>query len=120
MAYGQSKQLVAQSSYLPRRTTTSQSSRNSLLRRSSSVWNFTDQDLFPVYKLGYLPSVPLHQQESMLVSELIYCMVGVRGMYIVPAEGSLSDDLNGVRFNISDKIDVSLKEMVNQVIVNSV
>lgn len=51
----------------------------------------------------------------MLVSELMHCMVGVRGTYIVPAEGSLSEDLGEVRFNISEKVDVSLRDMVNQV-----
>lgn len=80
------------------------------------MWNFSDQDLFPVYKLGYLPSVPINDQESMLVGELMHCMVGVRGTYIVPAEGSLSDEqLGEVRFNISDKVDVSLRDLVNQV-----
>lgn len=114
IAYGHSKQLVPQNLYQPRRNA-SQSSKNSISHRTSSVWNFSDQDLFPVYKLGYLPSIPLNEQESMLVSELMHCMVGVRGTYIVPAEGSLSEDLGEVRFNISEKVDVSLRDMVNQV-----
>lgn len=114
IAYGHSNQLVPQNLYQPRRNA-SQSSKNSISHRTSCVWNFSDQDLFPVYKLGYLPSIPLNEQESMLVSELMHCMVGVRGTYIVPAEGSLSEDLGEVRFNISEKVDVSLRDMVNQV-----
>lgn len=114
IAYGHNKQMPPQNPYQPRRNA-SQSSKNSISNRTSSVWNFNDQDLFPVYKLGYLPSVPLHGQESMLVDELMHCMVGVRGTYIVPAEGSLGDDLAEVRFNISEKVDVSLRDLASQV-----
>lgn len=115
IAYGHSKQMVPQNAFHQTRRNASQSSKNSVSHRSTSVWNFTDQDLFPVYKLGYLPSIPLNEQEPMLVGELINCMVGVRGTYIVPAEGSLADDLGEIRFNISEKVDVSLRDLVNQV-----
>lgn len=56
----------------------------------------------------------MSSQESIILTELIYSLVGVKGHFIVP--DSSCANLDPVRFKISDQIHESLKDMVQQIL----
>lgn len=104
----------------PNSGTTSSSLR---LRRSNSIWNFHDRDLFPVQQLRcYMPAVSVADQESLVVNELLHCLVGVRGTYIVPidADGAGADDdddqMAAIAFRVSTQLNASLRTKVQDIL----
>lgn len=56
----------------------------------------------------------MSSQESIILTELIYCLVGVKGHFIVPDTNCANID--PVRFKISDQIHESLKDMIQQIV----
>lgn len=59
--------------------------------------------------VGPLKNVPVSSQENILVSDLLHCLVGTTGQYIVPMRGP-----EGVSFNIDPSIDKSLRALVHR------
>lgn len=56
----------------------------------------------------------MSSQESIILAELIYSLVGVKGHFIVPDTSCANID--PVRFKISDQIHDSLKDMIQQIV----
>lgn len=79
-----------------------------------SLWNFSDENLFPFHKFHAIPDLPTHSQEQIIINELLHCLVGVRGTYIVPVENTI-DGLQDVTFTISNKIDNSIRDIAQEV-----
>lgn len=86
----------------------------SSLNRRSSIWDFSDEDLFPLHKLNYAPDIPTSSQEYIILNELIHSLVGIRGQYIVPDEKTIRG-FEAIKFNISDKIDPSIRDIAQEV-----
>lgn len=117
------------------------STGTALTRSISNVWNFQDRDLFPVAQLQALPPhLPAGAQEQLIVDELLHCLIGVRGTYIVPVmaatttlpddfsdedafsvdelagSGILHDDLAAISFAISDRLAPALRDQVQEIL----
>lgn len=84
---------------------------STLVSGQRSLWNFSDENLFPFHKFYAIPDVPAHSQEQIIINELLHCLVGVRGTYIVP----VIDGLQHVTFTVSNKIDNSIRDIVQEV-----
>lgn len=88
-------------------------SSSSLASGQRSLWNFSDENLFPLHKFQTIPDVPAHSQEHIIINELLHCLVGVRGTYIVPVVNT--EDLQDVTFTVSNKLDSSIRDIVQKV-----
>jgi len=73
--------------------------------------NFVNSSHISVKELGPLKNVPVSSQESILVADLLYCLVGTGGQYIV---ANKSDQ--GLAFNIDQSIDKSLQSLVRRIL----
>lgn len=115
------------------RSATSATSARQLARRSSSMWNFHDRDLFPLHALHRLPAahVPVAEQERIVIGELLSCLMGVGGSYIAPGASNndaaapvsdydVDDDDSGelapIQFSVSDRLSVSLRAQVLEIV----
>lgn len=87
---------------------------NMLVSSQRSLWNFSDENLFPFHKFHEIPDVPAHSQEQIIINELLHCLVGIRGTYIVPVEKTING-LQDVTFTVSTKIDMSIRDIVQEV-----
>lgn len=87
---------------------------NTIVSSQRSLWNFSDENLFPFHKFHTIPDVPAHSQEPIIINELLHCLVGVRGTYIVPVENTING-LQEVTFTVSNKIDNSIRDIVQEV-----
>lgn len=56
----------------------------------------------------------MSSQESIILGELIYSLVGVKGHFIVP--DTSCSNIDPVRFKVSDQIHESLKDMIQQIV----
>lgn len=61
------------------------------------------------------PVIPVVDQEKVVVKELLYCLIGVGGNYIVPIECNV-DGSPTIKFNISDKIQTSLRDILQEIL----
>ncbi len=59
--------------------------------------------------------IPVVDQEKVIVKELLYCLIGVGGNYIVPVESTV-DGIATIKFNISDKIQTSLRDILHEIL----
>lgn len=59
-----------------------------------------------------LKGVPVSSQESTLVGELLYCLVGCGSSHIQP----LASQSGGIRFKLDDNIDHSLQCLINRIL----
>lgn len=94
--------------------TKANASNSTLVSSQRSLWNFSDENLFPFHKFHTIPNVPAHAQEQIIINELLHCLVGLRGTYIVPVENTI-DGLQDVTFTVSNKIDNSIRDIVQEV-----
>lgn len=113
------------------------SSTRQLARRSSSVWNFNDRDMFPLHALHRLPAahVPVAEQERLVIGELLSCLIGVGGSYIAPVDrrdhtsagksaaatadadnDDVDDELSPIRFSVSDRLTPSVRAQVLDIV----
>ncbi|XP_059621004.1 gamma-tubulin complex component 2 homolog isoform X2 [Phlebotomus argentipes] len=81
-------------------------------RRPYAQWNFTNGE--PVGGATYLnaAAIPISSQESIILSELLFCLIGIRGTYIVPE--FQGDTLVG--FKVSDQISEILRDLVKDIL----
>lgn len=61
------------------------------------------------------PVIPVVDQEKVVVKELLHCLIGVGGNYIVPVECNV-DGIATIKFNISDKIQASLRDILQEIL----
>lgn len=79
---------------------------------STSLWDFNFTDTIP-YQQFNATALPLTEQESVILNELIYCLIGIRGSYI---NAEQPNGLEPIKFKISEQIQVSLRDIVNQIL----
>ncbi|XP_055388883.1 gamma-tubulin complex component 2 homolog isoform X2 [Condylostylus longicornis] len=89
---------------------------------ASSNKNQTDTVLWEMPKLDVLQfqqinisAVPKVSQETLLLYDLIYCLSGMQGTYIVPEE-TIEGDKVEIRFKVSDQIDSSLRNLAQEIL----
>lgn len=62
-------------------------------------------------------ALPLKRQEQLVVADLIYCIIGITGDYIIAQYATINDnDFSPIIFKISDQIDVSLRNIVQDIL----
>ncbi|XP_055677450.1 gamma-tubulin complex component 2 homolog isoform X2 [Lutzomyia longipalpis] len=81
-------------------------------RRPYSQWGFTNGD--PIAGSVHLnaAAIPITSQENIILSELLYTFIGIRGTYIVP---EFQEDVL-VGFKISDQIHDTLREIIRDIL----
>lgn len=68
----------------------------------------------PASFVAPLGAIPVCSQESMLLEDIIYCLEGAEGDYIVPC--ALQGPYEPRTFSIGDSVDPSLRELVKQIL----
>lgn len=92
------------------------SSQISEISHSTSVNSFNDFVQLSTHSSTHTAHViPVVDQEKVVVKELLYCLIGVGGSYIVPIETSV-DGIATIKFNISDKIQASLRDILQEIL----
>lgn len=62
-------------------------------------------------------ALPILRQEQLIVDDILYCIIGVPGDYIIPQfTGDSENDFTPISFKISDQIDVSLRNIVQDIL----
>lgn len=88
--------------------------------RPHSLWylNKVTHDSLPrSSKVINCAALPIANQENLIINDLIYLFIGITGDYITPVFTAESE--NGfapIKFNISDQIDVSLRNIVEDIL----
>lgn len=82
---------------------------------SNSLYNFNDFVQLTTHHSISAPVIPVVDQEKVVVKELLYCLIGVGGNYIVPIECNV-DGSATIKFNISDKIQTSLRDILQEIL----
>ena len=63
-------------------------------------------------KVGALEKIPASSQESAIVQDLLYCLIGIEGVHVKPAK----DPKDGaLRFIVDRTLDASLKELLDRI-----
>ncbi|KAJ6630896.1 Gamma-tubulin complex component 2 like [Pseudolycoriella hygida] len=91
------------------------SSQMSEINNSISLNSFNDFVQLNTHNAISAPSIRVADQEKVLVRELLYCLIGIGGNYIVPAECTV-DGITTIKFNISDKIQTSLRDILQEIL----
>lgn len=91
------------------------SSQISEIGHSSTLNNFNDFVQLSTHNSSSAPVIPVVDQEKVVVKELLYCLIGIGGNYIVPVE-CIVDGIATIRFNISDKIQSSLRDILQEIL----
>lgn len=77
--------------------------------------NFNDFVQLSTHNSASAPVIPVVDQEKVVVKELLYCLIGVGGNYIVPVE-CIVGGIATIKFNISDKIQTSLRDILQELL----
>lgn len=92
------------------------SSQISEISHSTSLNNFNDFVQLSTHNITIsAPVIPVVDQEKVVVKELLYCLIGVGGNYIVPTECNVDGTVT-IKFNISDKIQASLRDILQEIL----
>lgn len=91
------------------------SSQISEISHSTPSNNFNDFVQLATHNSVSAPVIPVVDQEKVVVKELLYCLIGVGGNYIVPTECTV-DGTATIKFNISDKIQASLRDILQEIL----
>lgn len=78
---------------------------------SRNLWNFNKVDSIG-HNISHVAGLPISAQEQEILSEVLYCLIGMRGQYIQPKEVI---GFKALEFNVSDEIHSSLRDVVLQV-----
>jgi gamma-tubulin complex component 2 len=70
----------------------------------------------PPKEVGPLKNVPVSSQESILVLDLLYCLQGTAGQYIVPVRPAAGDPVAGLQFTVDPTVDKSLQALVRRIL----
>lgn len=85
-------------------------------QRSNSLWSFNQFNCIPLQNsIRNAPNVPISVQEQMLITELLYCLVGVRGTNIWPEITDTLDDFQPIKFRINESIQISYQDIIQEV-----
>ncbi|GAB0088030.1 Gamma-tubulin complex component [Sergentomyia squamirostris] len=85
---------------------------NPVKKRQHAQWNFTNGDSPATGIYLNAAAIPIGSQESIILSELLYTFIGIRGTYIVPE--FQGDVLMG--FKVSDQIHDTLREIIKEIL----
>lgn len=91
------------------------SSQISEISHSTSSNSFNDFVHLSTHNSISAPVIPVVDQERVVVKELLYCLIGVGGNYIVPTECNVEGTAT-IKFNISDKIQASLRDILQEIL----
>lgn len=91
------------------------STQISEISHSTSLNSFNDFVQLSTHNSISAPVIPVVEQEKVVVKELLYCLIGVGGNYIVPTESNV-DGIATIKFNISDKIQASLRDILQEML----
>lgn len=61
-------------------------------------------------------SVPILSQEMILLNEILYSLLGIRGNYIQQIEQKLPSGNTEINFKVSDQIQKSLRDVANEIL----
>lgn len=61
-------------------------------------------------------AVPISTQENILLSDIIYSLLGIRGTYIIPEECKLPSGVSELNFKVSDQIQKSLRDVTHEIL----
>ncbi|ALC49943.1 Grip84, partial [Drosophila busckii] len=87
--------------------------------RTNSLWNFYKVEALPVTRKQEIAALPLSQQERAVMHDMIYCLIGMRGNYIVPEPrdpNAIGKARYETRFSVHLQPDNSLVDMVNEIL----
>ncbi|XP_055309975.1 gamma-tubulin complex component 2 homolog [Sitodiplosis mosellana] len=92
---------------------------NTTRPHSLLYFNKTTHNSLPVglkYSINCL-ALPISRQEQLVIDDIIYCIIGIPGDYIVPEfTADHENDFTPISFKISDQIDVSLRNIVQDIL----
>lgn len=86
--------------------------------RTNMLWNFAkvDDDINPMAK-HEVAALPLDSQQRVLLKDLLFCLSGTRGDYIIPSEEAITGkSAYETRFIVNMQLDKSLTEMVQEIL----
>lgn len=85
-------------------------------QRTESLWEFHNNDNFQ-FQQSNIAAIPITSQENLLLFDLIYCLTGMRGSYIVPEScSSAGSQTFSMKFKISDQIHSSLQDIAQEIL----
>lgn len=61
-------------------------------------------------------AVPISSQETILLNDIIFSLLGIRGTYIVPEECKTSSGNSEINFKVSDQIQKSLRDVTHEIL----
>lgn len=88
---------------------------NIKVNRSTALWNFNDFQDNATYKQVATIGLPFSSQEAIVVKEVLYCLVGVKGSMIVPHFNESSDNNTLVEFGVSSELSETLRDLVQEI-----
>lgn len=84
--------------------------------RPNSLWSFNSLNSLPLHlTVRAAPNVPPSAQEQLLITELLYCLVGIRGTYIKPEMSQSLDAFQPIKFSIADSVQLSYRDIIQEV-----
>uniref|UniRef100_A0A182JPY8 Gamma-tubulin complex component n=1 Tax=Anopheles christyi TaxID=43041 RepID=A0A182JPY8_9DIPT len=82
-------------------------------------WNFNYDDLYPLQSKANVAAIPVASQEPIVLKEVLYCLIGIKGTLITPRKSSTTIDPDGslaVEFQLSNQLTESCRDMVVEVL----
>ena len=86
--------------------------------RNETAWDFRMLDNFPSQKSN-IAAIPIASQENLLLNDLLYSLIGLRGCYITPQDARGENEaMHGycVKFKICDQIHSSLRDIAYDIL----
>lgn len=81
--------------------------------RTNALWDFHKIDTM-CFQQCNIDAIPISSQENLLLFDLVYCLTGMRGSYIIPEDNKNNEF--GLKFNISDQIHSSLRDIAHEIL----
>ncbi|XP_063707675.1 gamma-tubulin complex component 2 homolog [Culicoides brevitarsis] len=88
---------------------------NIKVNRSAALWNFNDFQENASYKRVATVGIPFSSQETLVVKEVLYCLVGIKSSMIVPRISDNPDSSIQVEFSVSSEISETLRDLVQEI-----
>lgn len=83
-------------------------------RKNTSQW--FNLDIKEVDTQANIIAVPISTQETILLNDIIYSLLGIRGTYIIPEESKLPSGILEINFRVSDQIQKSLRDVTHEIL----
>jgi gamma-tubulin complex component 2 len=81
---------------------------------SSNLWNFNFDEVILSQCNRNTVAIPTNSQESIVIKELLYCLVGVAGDLIAPKTPNPTE--SALQFVVSKQIQESLRDMIMEIV----